>query len=138
VTESNDWNKNVIAQFRANGGKNVPMFGDNLLLLTTKGAKSGLERTNPVAYTRDGNRIVIVASFSGRPENPAWYHNLVTHPVTTIELGADRLKVRATVVKGAERDRLYAAHAAVFPTFKEYEQKTTRKIPVLVLEPEAA
>ena len=130
-----DWNKNIITQFRANGGKNVPIFGDRLLLLTTKGARSGQERVNPVAFTRDGGRIVIVASKSGAPTNPDWYHNLVTHPVTTIEIGAEKLKVRATEVKGAERDRLYADHAAVLPQFKEYEGKTSRKIPVFVLEP---
>jgi len=137
VAEPNDWNKNIIAQFRANGWKNVPMFGDRLLLLTTKGAKSGKERVNPVTYTRDGDRIVIVASKSGAPSNPAWYHNLVTNPITTIELGAGKLKVRATEVKGAERDRLYAVHAAVLPQFSDYEKKTSRKIPVFVLEPVA-
>ncbi|HLZ09645.1 MAG TPA: nitroreductase family deazaflavin-dependent oxidoreductase, partial [Chloroflexota bacterium] len=130
-----DWNKKIIAQFRANGGKNVAMFGDRLLLLTTKGAKSGRERVNPLAYTRDRDRIVIVASKAGAPTNPDWFHNLVANPVTTIELGSDKLTVRATEAKGAERDRLYAAHAAVLPQFKDYETKTSRKIPVVVLEP---
>ena len=137
MAEANDWNKNIIAQFRANGGKNVPMFGDKLLLLTTKGAKSGEERINPTAFTRDGDRIVIVASKSGAPTNPDWYHNLVAHPVTTIEIGADKVKVRATEVKGTEHDRLYAAHAAVLPQFNEYLRKTSRKIPVFILEPVA-
>ena len=130
----NDWNKQIIAQFHANGGKNVSMFGDNLLLLKTTGVKSGEERINPLAFSKDANRYVIIASYGGAPKNPAWYHNLVNNPVTTIEVGSEKLQVRASEVKGEKRDQLYAAHAALFPTFNEYQEKTTRKIPVILLE----
>jgi deazaflavin-dependent oxidoreductase (nitroreductase family) len=134
VSEYNDWNRQIIAQFRANGGKNVAMFGDGLLLLTTIGAKSGQSRTTPLAHTRDGDRYVIVASKAGAPNNPDWYHNLKRNPVATVEVGAETFQVRSSEVKGEKRDQLYRNHAARFPTFNEYQQKTTRVIPVLVLE----
>jgi len=134
VTDYNDWNKQIITQFRANGGKNVPPFGDALLLLTTTGAKSGEPRTTPLVYSRDGDKYVIIASKAGAPTSPDWYHNLRRNPVATVEIGTDKFQVRSSEAKGADRDRLYRAHAAIFPTFNDYEKQTTRVIPALWLE----
>jgi deazaflavin-dependent oxidoreductase (nitroreductase family) len=135
MSEYNDFNQKVIADFRANGGKVGPPFeGAPMLLLTTKGAKSGQSRTTPLVHTTDGDRIVVIASKAGAPTNPAWYHNLVANPTVTLEIGTEKLEAKATVVTGAERDRLYAAQAALMPGFAEYETKTTRKIPVVVFE----
>jgi deazaflavin-dependent oxidoreductase (nitroreductase family) len=130
----NAWNKQMIAAYHARGGKNLPNFGDNLLLLHTVGAKSGQSRLNPLAFTRDGDKIVVIASKGGAPTNPDWYHNVIANGTVTVEAGGEKFPVRATEVKGAERDRLYAKHAERFPGFIEYQQKTTRKIPVLTLE----
>lgn len=125
----------MIDEFRAKGGKGIGHFGDKLLLLTTRGAKSGLLRTKPLVYHRDGDRYVIAASMGGAPTHPAWYHNLVKHRAADIEVGAEKFKVRATPVpKGPERDRLYNAHGDNFAAFKDYPKKTTRIIPVVVLE----
>ena len=132
---ANDWNKQTIDTFRKQGGKGIGHFGDKLLLLTTRGAKSGESRTTPVVYHRDGDRYVIAASMGGAPKNPAWYHNLVKHREAEIEVGAEKFKVRATpIAKGPERDRLYNAHGENFAAFKDYPKKTTRIIPVVVLE----
>jgi len=138
VSAFNDWNQQMIAQYRANGGKNVPSFGDNLLLLNTVGAKSGQPRVNPLAFTTHGDKYVIIASKGGAPSNPDWYYNLLASGTATIDVGGEQVPVRATEVKGTERDRLYAKHAERFPGFIEYQQKTTRKIPVLTLERNAS
>jgi len=132
----NDFNRNLIADLRAHGGKATsgPFFGRDLLIITTKGAKSGEVRENPLVYTRDGNKYVIVASKGGAPTNPSWYHNLVAHPEVTIELGGEKFKARARVAGDADYERLYQHHASINPGFKEYRQKTTRKIPVVLLE----
>jgi len=130
-----DWNKGVIDEFHAKAGKGVGMFGDKLLLLTTRGAKTGEVRTHPLVYHRDGDRYVIAASMGGAPNSPAWYHNLVKHREAEVEVGTDKFKVRATpVAKGPERDRLYEAHGDNFAAFRDYPKKTTRIIPVVVLE----
>ena len=130
-----DWNKGIIDEFHAKAGKGVGMFGDKLLLLTARGAKTGEVRTHPLVYHRDGDRYVIAASMGGAPKNPAWYHNLVKHPEAEVEVGTDKFKVRATpVAKGPERDRLYEAHGDNFAAFRDYPKKTTRIIPVVVLE----
>ncbi len=129
-------NRAIIAEFRATGGKVGGVFtGTPLLLLTTTGAKSGEPRTTPVCYTRDGERYVVLASKAGAPTNPAWYHNLLAHPRATVELGGETFAVSSSVVNGEERDRLFAAQAALLPFFAEYQQKTSRRIPVVVLEP---
>jgi deazaflavin-dependent oxidoreductase (nitroreductase family) len=132
-----NFNQDIIDQFRANNGTMVSgMFkGAPLLLLNTTGAKSGQPRINPLAYTRDGDRYVIIASKAGAPTNPDWYYNVVANPEVTIEVGPERLPVRASVAEGAERDRLYAAQATLMPGFAEYERITTRRIPVVILEP---
>jgi deazaflavin-dependent oxidoreductase (nitroreductase family) len=125
----------MIDEFHAKHGKGVGPFGDRLLLLTTRGAKSGQTRTTPVAFHRDGDRYIIAASMGGAPRSPSWYHNLVKRKKATIEVGDDTFEVKATpIAKGAERDRLYAAHAEVLPMFRDYPAKTTRIIPVVVLE----
>ena len=135
-----NFNQDIIDQFRANNGTMVSgMFkGAPLLLLTSTGAKSGQTRINPLAYTRDGDRYVVIASKAGAPTNPDWFHNVVAHPEVTIEVGSDRLPVRASVAEGPERDRLYQAQATLMPGFAEYERKTTRRIPVVILEPIAS
>ena len=131
-----NFNRDLIEQFRANGGEiKEGMFkGAPILLLTTRGAKSGAAYTTPLVYTRDGDRLVIIASKGGAPTNPAWYHNLVANPEPTVEVGPDRFKARATVAQGEERDRLFNAQAALMPNFAEYQRNTTRRIPVVLLE----
>jgi deazaflavin-dependent oxidoreductase (nitroreductase family) len=130
---TNDYNRELIDQFRANNGA-MPN-GSRLLLLTTTGAKSGQQRVNPLAFTRDGDRYVVIASKGGYPSNPDWYHNLVAHPEVTVEADGQRFRARAVVTEGAERERLFDAQAALMPNFAEYQTKTSRTIPVVVLEP---
>jgi deazaflavin-dependent oxidoreductase (nitroreductase family) len=133
--DMNEFNENVIKEFRSNGGKVGGAFaGAPMLLLTTKGAKSGQERTTPLVYSRDGDRMVIIASFGGAPKHPAWYHNLVANPDVTVEVGTEKFTARASVPQGAERDRLFKAQAAMMPNFDEYQRNTTRRIPAVVLE----
>jgi deazaflavin-dependent oxidoreductase (nitroreductase family) len=131
-----DFNQALIRDLRANKGQALsgPFKGRDVLILTTKGAKSGEVRENPLVYTRDGEHLVIVASKGGSPTNPSWYHNLVTHPDVTVEAEGDTFKARAHVPQGEEYERLYTQHAEINPTFHEYRQKTSRKIPVIVLE----
>ena len=129
-----DWNKQVIDEFRANDGQVGGYFANmKLLLLHTTGAKSGLLRINPVACVVDGDRYVIAASKGGAPTNPDWYHNLVANPAVSIEVGTEQFAAQAVVVEEPERTRLYAKMATAYPSFAEYEQKTTRTIPVIVL-----
>ena len=135
MSEFDEWNRKIIEEFHANGGKVGGEFaGAPLLLLTTTGAKSGKRRVNPLAYTTDGDRLVIIASKGGAPSNPDWYYNLVAHPQVTVEVGTQTFEATATVVADEERDLLYAKQAALMPGFAEYEKKTSRKIPVVVLE----
>jgi deazaflavin-dependent oxidoreductase (nitroreductase family) len=130
-----NWNESVIEKFHANKGKGIPPWGDNLLLLTTRGAKTGEVRVNPLVFHRDGDRYVIAASKGGAPTNPSWYHNLRKHREAEVEVGTEKFKVKATPIpKGPERDQLYAAHGDVFAAFRDYPKKTTRIIPVVVLE----
>lgn len=129
------FNDALIEDLRANGKVTKgPFVGRNVLLLTTTGAKSGETRTNPLVFTRDGDRYVVAASKGGAPTNPSWFHNLRTHPVVTVEVGGERFRARAHVMPEDERRRLYDRHAAENPTFKDYETKTTRRIPVIALE----
>ena len=135
MTDRNDWNRQIIEEFRANGGKVGGMWeGKPLLLLTTTGAKSGQRHTTPTMYLTDGDRLLVFASKGGAPTNPAWYHNLLAHPEVTVEVGPETYKATATVLSGEERDRLYARQAERFPQFAEYQAKTSRKIPVIALE----
>jgi deazaflavin-dependent oxidoreductase (nitroreductase family) len=135
MADGNDFNRNLIEQFRTNHGKVEGVFaGAPLLLLSTTGAKSGLRRTNPLVYTTDGDRIVVVASKGGAPSHPDWYRNVVANPEVTVELPDATFEARASVATGAERQRLFDAQAAKMPNFKEYAAKTDREIPVVVLE----
>jgi len=135
TADFNEFNRNLIAEFRANDGKVGGMFANApLMLLTSTGAKSGQERTSPLVYTTDGDRMVVIASKGGAPTHPDWYHNLVANPTATIELPGERFQVRARRAEGEERDRLYDAQAALMPNFAEYQQNTTRKIPLFILE----
>ena len=131
----NQFNQDLIAAFRVNGGKGIgPFVNRPVLLLTTTGAKSGQSRTTPLVYTPDGERIVVIASKGGAPSHPAWYHNLAAHPEVTVELGREQFQAWAVVAEGPERERLYSQQAAQMPGFAEYQKKTTRQIPVVVLE----
>jgi deazaflavin-dependent oxidoreductase (nitroreductase family) len=130
----NEWNKTIIEEFRANGGKVGGRFaGRPLLLLHTTGAKSREQRINPVAYTTDGDRLVVIASKGGAPTHPDWYHNLVRHPQVTVEVGSERFQAHATIPAEPERTRLYSQMARALPGFAEYQLKTTRRILVIVL-----
>ena len=127
-------NQRVIKEFRANQGKVGGMFeGMPVLLMTMTGAKTGRTLTRPVCYTRDGDAIVIIASYGGNPHNPPWYHNLVANPVITVEVGAEKFKARATETSGSERQRLFDAQARLMPFFDDYQKKTKRQLPVLIL-----
>jgi len=136
MSQPNNWNQPIIDEFRKNAGKVGGHFaGRTLLLLHTIGAKSNIERVNPVAYVRDGDRFVIIASKGGAPTNPNWYHNLVAHPEVTVEVGTEKYQVRAEVAKEPERTRLYDKMVAMMPSFDDYRHKTTRVIPVFTLTP---
>jgi deazaflavin-dependent oxidoreductase (nitroreductase family) len=128
-----DYNTQVIEEFRANGGKVGGNFtGADLILLTTTGAKSGAERTNPVVYFKDGDRVYVIASAAGADKHPAWYHNLKANPEFTAEIGTEKYRARAVeVADESERTRLYAQAVAQMPGFGDYERKTSRVIPVL-------
>jgi deazaflavin-dependent oxidoreductase (nitroreductase family) len=131
-----DFNTQVINEFRENGGRvGGPFDGAPLLLLHHRGAKSGTERVTPLVYLADGERHLIFASKGGAPENPAWFHNLKAHPDTTIEVGSETIAVTATELTGEERDRLYERQASLMPNFREYQEQTSRKIPVVALTP---
>jgi deazaflavin-dependent oxidoreductase (nitroreductase family) len=131
-----DFNRNLIKDLRANKGKATsgPFMGRDVLILTTKGAKSASERENPLVYTRDGKHYVVVASKGGAPMHPSWFHNLVKHPEVTVEVNGERFKARAHIPTADEYERLYQQHAYINPQFLEYRTKTTRQIPVVVLE----
>jgi deazaflavin-dependent oxidoreductase (nitroreductase family) len=130
-----DWNRGVIEEFRANDGRVRAFARQPLLLLTHTGAKTGTRRTNPLAYFRDGDRYVVVASKGGAPTNPDWYHNLLANPRATIEVGAEELGVTAEPARPEERERLWAMITEKNPAFKQYEKKTPRTIPLAILTP---
>ena len=135
MTSVNDFNRNVIEEFRGNNGKvSGPFEKSPLVLLTTTGAKSGKQHITPVVYTKDGDNIVVIASMGGAPKSPAWYHNLVAHPEVTVELPGETYTAKARVTEGEERERLFRAQADLMPNFDDYQRKTTRVIPVVVLE----
>ncbi|MCC6260249.1 MAG: nitroreductase family deazaflavin-dependent oxidoreductase [Anaerolineales bacterium] len=131
MNEWNTRNQKVIDEFRATGGK-VSWFG-SLLLLHTKGAKSGQERINPVVYMQDGERWLVVASKGGAPTNPDWFYNIQANPLVTVEVGAETLKAQAHVLEEPERTQVYEKIATAMPSFAEYRSKTNRVIPVVAL-----
>jgi len=125
----------LIEDVRTNGvPTDGPFKGRQVLLLTTVGAKSGTIRTTPLVYSTDAGKWVIVASKGGSDSHPAWYLNLLANPNATIEVGGETVSVTSTPVHGAERRRLYDQHAALHASFSDYEKKTSREIPVLLLE----
>jgi deazaflavin-dependent oxidoreductase (nitroreductase family) len=135
-TSPNDFNAQIIDEFRANEGRVGGMFeGSTLLLLHHVGARTGANRINPLAYDRDGDRYVIFASKAGAPTNPDWYHNLKAHPDVEVEVGTYTIDVVAAEAAGEERDRLFARQAKRSPGFAEYQAKTDRMIPVMILTP---
>ena len=135
-TSPTDFNAQIIEEFRASQGRVGGMFQNTpLLLLQHTGARSGQARINPVAYSRDGDRYVIYASKAGAPTHPAWYHNLKAHPEARIEVGEDALDVVATEAEDEERERLFNAQVERSPQFGEYQRKTERVIPVMILTP---
>jgi deazaflavin-dependent oxidoreductase (nitroreductase family) len=137
-TSPQEFNAQVIEEFRANEGRVGGMFEQMPLVLVHHiGAKSGTSRINPLAYLQDGARYVVFASKAGAPTDPDWYHNLIAHPETTLEVGTETIPVLATEAEGEERERLYDEMAERAPTFREYAQKAGRKIPVIVLTPRA-
>ena len=131
----NQKNRQVIEEFRANAGTvSVTPPNGPVLLLHTKGARTGRECLTPLIYRREGDSYVVAASMGGWKTNPAWYYNLVANPEAWIEVGAESFKVAAKVAAGGERDRLFALHAQTYPQFEYYQGKTKRTIPVVVLE----
>ena len=130
------FNDRIVEEFRANAGVvGGPFEGRPLLLLHHVGAKSGVERVNPVAYQSVGAAYAIFGSNNGRDTHPAWYHNLRAHPDVTIEVGTSTIAVTAREAEGSERDEIWERQKAERPAFAEYETKTSRRIPVLILEP---
>jgi deazaflavin-dependent oxidoreductase (nitroreductase family) len=124
------YNRELIAEFRANGGA----LGERpLLLLTTVGARSGQERTSPMMYIPDGDRLLVVPSNMGAAKHPAWFHNLVANPRVTVEVAGESYAAGAVVTSGEERDRLFARIAADYPFFLDHQAKIERVIPVVAL-----
>jgi len=136
-TSPQDFNARIIEEFRANQGRvGGPFEGATLLLLHHTGARSGKDRINPLVYSRDGDRYVVFASKAGAPTNPDWYHNLKANPNVKIEVGTETIEAVAQEATGEERDRLFRAQVECSPQFGEYESKTDRVIPVVVLTPQ--
>ncbi len=134
-TDMRSFNEQIIDEFRANGGVvGGPFEGAKMVLLTTTGAKSGQQRTLPLVYFPDGERVLIVASKGGAPTNPDWYHNLVANPEVTAEVGTEKFQARAIVVAEPERTQLFERVATTNPGFGEYQKKTSRVIPIVALE----
>jgi deazaflavin-dependent oxidoreductase (nitroreductase family) len=132
----NDWNAKIIEEFRANDGKvGGPFEGAHLLLLHTTGAKTGREHVTPVMYRPITGGYAVFASKAGAPTNPAWYHNLVANPSVQAEIGAQTLRLTARVADNAEREPIWSVQKHEYPGFRDYEEKTSRQIPVVILEP---
>jgi deazaflavin-dependent oxidoreductase (nitroreductase family) len=134
VADLNDWNRGVIEEFRANGGKVAQFEGRPLLLLHHKGAKTGTERVNPLVYQPLGENFAVFGSKAGAPTNPDWFHNLRANPDTVVEVGSESIPVRARVADGEERDRIWEEQKRQNSNFADYEKLTTRPIPVVILE----
>ena len=139
MSNVNDFNQKVIAEFRANGGKVGGPFADRpLLLLNTIGAKSGQPRTNPVVYTTDGDDLIVIASNGGADHHPDWYYNVKANPNVTIELGEQQFSAHAEIAEESERDRLFSQMATAMPGFADYQRNTARRIPVVILHRRAS
>lgn len=134
MAEINDFNAQVIAEFRANHGRVGGSFeGAPLLLLHTTGARSGQQRISPMMYRADGERYLVFASKAGADTDPDWCHNLRAHPEARVEVGEEVVEVRAEELAEPERTQKYAEQAADYPGFAEYQEKTDRVIPVIAL-----
>ncbi|MCF2526770.1 nitroreductase/quinone reductase family protein [Yinghuangia soli] len=133
-SNANPFNRQVIAEFRANGGAvGGPLAGLPLLLLTTTGARSGVARTTPAVYLADGDRLVVFASNGGSPTAPGWFHNISRDPEVVVEVGAERYAARAELVDEREHDELWTRQIAVDPNFAHFRGRTSRTIPVVAL-----
>lgn len=131
----NDFNKQVIDEFRANGGVvSGPFDGLPMILIHHKGAKTGTERVTPLVYQPQESGYAVFASYGGAPNNPAWYHNLMAHPETSVEVGPDTVQVLAREAVDEERERIWERQKQEVPQFAEYENNTDRQIPVVVFE----
>jgi deazaflavin-dependent oxidoreductase (nitroreductase family) len=130
------WNDAVVADFRAHDGRITQgrLAGATMLIMTSTGAKTGLPRTVPLGYHRDGESYILVGSNNGRDEQPEWLANLRKNPIVTVEVGTETFQARATVTGGSERRRLLDARIAAVPIFGDYERKAKRELPVIVLE----
>ncbi|MFP5578360.1 MAG: nitroreductase family deazaflavin-dependent oxidoreductase [Acidimicrobiia bacterium] len=137
MSDSNDWNTRIIEEFRANGGKVGGQFdGAPLLLLHSTGARSGKERVHPMMYQDLGDgSVAVFASKAGAPDNPDWFHNVSANPTVEVEIGAEVRRCTARVAEGDERERIWSRQKSDYPGFADYEQKTDRMIPVVVLDP---
>jgi deazaflavin-dependent oxidoreductase (nitroreductase family) len=136
MADPNDWNAQIIEEFRANSGKLGGMFeGADMLLLHHEGAKSGIERVNPLGYQRVGSAYAVFGSKAGATSNPDWYYNLIANPATTIEVGDQTVAVVARVATGDERTEIWERQKQNVPQFAEYEKTANRDIPVVILEP---
>lgn len=134
MSDANDWNRNVIAQFRAHEGVVGGQFeGAPVLLLHTTGAKTGAERVNPMMYLEEDDKLYVFASYAGADNHPDWFHNLRANDTVSVEKGTEHYEATAVEVNRSERDRVYAIQAERFPGFAEYEKKTSRVIPVVEL-----
>jgi deazaflavin-dependent oxidoreductase (nitroreductase family) len=130
-----EWNDKIIKEFRANAGRVGGSFeGAPLLLLHSTGAKSGRERVNPMMYRKVGDAWAVFASKGGADTNPDWYHNLLANPRAQIEVGTDRFDVTARTATDDEREPIWSAQKADYSGFAGYEQRTSRQIPVVILE----
>jgi F420H(2)-dependent quinone reductase len=124
--------------YRSTGGRlghSIPGVPGKMLLLDHVGAKSGTKRTSPLLYVEDGDDLVIVASKGGFPKHPAWYHNLMANPDTTVQVGTERRAVHARVASPEERNRLWAMAVRAYHGYEDYKVRTDREIPLVVLEP---
>jgi deazaflavin-dependent oxidoreductase (nitroreductase family) len=129
-----DYNRRLIEDFRAHGGKVSGEFEHTpMLLLTTTGARSGQRHTTPMGYMPDGDRLIVFAANGGSPTNPDWYHNLVAHPHVTVEVGTEAFEAIAVVTEDAERERLWISGVALYPFLAKHQAKTPRQIPVILL-----
>ncbi len=138
MSDTDNWNQRVIDEFRANQGRVGGNFeGAPMLLLHTTGARSGAERVNPMMYLEQDGRRFVFASKAGADTHPDWYFNLLANPTVTVELGGGTYTARAVPLSGAERDEVYAEQSRRYPGFAEYQQKTSRVIPVVELLSEA-
>jgi deazaflavin-dependent oxidoreductase (nitroreductase family) len=134
LPDRRDWNEAVIDEFRANGGRVAAFAHQPLLLLHHRGAKSGIERVSPLAYQEVDHGYAVFGSKGGAPTNPDWYHNLIANPEATVEIGTETVEVLARVAEGEEHERIWEEQKRRNPGFADYERKTSRRIPVVILE----